>query len=120
VSPRFLVDEDMPRSMIRKLRAAGYEAEDVRDIGLRGHTDEEVFAYAQAGSMTLISADMGFSNPWRFPAHSHAGIILLRLPNEMSSDGLSDALIGALASLADVELRGALIIVEAKRLRIRR
>ena len=43
---RFLVDEDMPRSTAVILRQAGYQAEDVRDVGLRGHTDEEIFAYA--------------------------------------------------------------------------
>lgn len=29
----FLIDEDMPRSTALMLRQAGYEAEDVRDVG---------------------------------------------------------------------------------------
>lgn len=33
----FLTDEDMPRPTAPTLRQAGYEAEDVRDIGLGGH-----------------------------------------------------------------------------------
>jgi hypothetical protein len=63
---------------------------------------------------------MGFTNPWRFPVRSHAGIILLRLPNEMAPDSLNRALIDALTSLAGMDLQGVMIIVEAKRLRIRR
>ena len=43
---RFLVDEDLPRSLAGELRAAGVDAADVRDVGLRGRTDEEVLAYA--------------------------------------------------------------------------
>jgi len=40
MSWRFLVDEDMPRSTARTLREAGYVADDARDVGLRGRTDE--------------------------------------------------------------------------------
>lgn len=35
----FLVDEDLPRSLARLLRAESLDAEDVRDVGLRGKTD---------------------------------------------------------------------------------
>jgi len=43
---KFLIDEDMPRSTARVLNEKNYEAVDVRDCGLRGKSDEEVFAYA--------------------------------------------------------------------------
>lgn len=43
----FLVDEDMPQSTVPALRAGGYAAEDVRDVGLRSQPDSAVFAYAQ-------------------------------------------------------------------------
>ena len=36
----FLVDEDLPRSLAPPLRAVGLLAQDVRDIGLRGSTDD--------------------------------------------------------------------------------
>jgi len=73
---RFLVDEDMPRSTAPMLRQEGYEAEDVRDVGLRGHSDQEVFDYAQEQGATLITADKGFCNILRFPPGSHAGIVV--------------------------------------------
>ncbi|WP_334111040.1 DUF5615 family PIN-like protein [Thermodesulfitimonas autotrophica] len=38
---RFLVDEDLPRSTAKALSAAGDEALDVRDVGLRGAKDRE-------------------------------------------------------------------------------
>lgn len=40
--PRFLVDECLPRSVTRSLLAAGYDAVDVRDIGLRGESDAAI------------------------------------------------------------------------------
>ena len=55
--PAFLVDEDVPRSTAPALRQAGYLAEDVRDVGLRGHPDQDIFAYAQAHGQILVTAD---------------------------------------------------------------
>jgi len=39
---RYLVDEDLPRSLARRLGEAGVDAVDVRDVGLRGASDEQV------------------------------------------------------------------------------
>jgi predicted nuclease of predicted toxin-antitoxin system len=44
VELRFLTDEDVPRSTARVLRDAGFDVVDVRDVGLRGKSDQEVFA----------------------------------------------------------------------------
>ena len=47
MSLRFITDEDVPRSTARVLRDAGFDAVDVRDVGLRGKSDAEIFAYAR-------------------------------------------------------------------------
>ena len=44
----FLVDENLPRSLVPALRRAGFDAEDVRDRGLGGRDDVEVLAYAMS------------------------------------------------------------------------
>jgi uncharacterized protein (DUF433 family) len=44
ITLRFLTDEDVPRSTARALRDAGFDAVDVRDVGLRGKSDALVFA----------------------------------------------------------------------------
>lgn len=41
--PKFLIDEDLPRSLARGLREHGLEAADVRDLGLRGAPDERIW-----------------------------------------------------------------------------
>lgn len=64
---KFLVDEDMARSTAVALRQAGHEAEDVRDAGLRGRSDQEVFDRAQAQGAILVTADKDFANILRFP-----------------------------------------------------
>lgn len=116
----FLIDEDLPRTTAAALRQAGHTAIDGRDVGLRGHGDDDVFAYAQAHGLTLVTADMGFANILRFPLGTHAGIVVLRVPNEVSTDQLNRLLVSALAGLGTEDLRGALVIVEVGRTRIRR
>ena len=64
---RFLVDENLPRELAVQLQAAGYVAEHVVDVGLRGHSDAEVYAYAQAEGATLITLDTGFGNLLQYP-----------------------------------------------------
>lgn len=46
---RFSVDEDIPRSTAPMLRQEGYEAEDVRDVGLRGHSDRSLTTLKNRG-----------------------------------------------------------------------
>jgi predicted nuclease of predicted toxin-antitoxin system len=111
---RFLVDEDLPR-----VAEAGHAAEDVRDIGLRGHSDNEVFAYAQAHGQIVISADKGFTNTLRFPLGSHAGIVVVRVPDELPTARMHQELLSGLASLTGKTLTGALVIVEIGRVRVR-
>ncbi len=117
---RFLVDEDMPRSTAEALRQTGHIAEDVRDVGLRGHSDQEVFDYAQAQGAILVTSDKDFSNVLRFPPGTHAGIIIVRVPDELPTSKVNQEMLNALRGLADEELEGLLIVVEVGRVRIRR
>jgi predicted nuclease of predicted toxin-antitoxin system len=117
---RFLVDEDLPRSLARLLRTEGLDVEDVRDVGLRGKTDSEVLEYAIAQERTLLTADLGFANLLTIPLGSHQGILVARFPNEVPVTRLNAGVLGAIRTLSDDELRGSLVIVEPSRIRLRR
>ena len=110
----------MPRSTARALRDAGHVADDVRDVGLRGYPDEAVFARAQEAEAVLVTADLGFANTLRFPLGTHAGVLVGRLPNELPIRTVNDEILRALHDLDGASLRGALVIVEVGRTRIRR
>jgi predicted nuclease of predicted toxin-antitoxin system len=119
----FLVDESMPRSTALVLRQAGYPTEDARDVGLRGHNghnDEDVYRYAQAQRLTIITADKDFANALRFPPGTHQGIIVVRIPDEQPTQAVLDELRRTLTELEGGELAGLLVIVERGRTRIRR
>jgi len=49
----FLIDEDLPRSLKSELIKRGYNAIDVRDVGLRGQSDDKIYKYAQKNRMIL-------------------------------------------------------------------
>jgi len=79
----FVVDEDLPRSLSRELRALSLNAVDVREIGLRGKTDHEIIEYCRQNSAILITADLDFARFFRFSIMRHAGTIILRYPSEL-------------------------------------
>ena len=55
--PKFVIDEDMPRSTAEFLRKHSYEALDIRDYGLRGSNDDVIYQFAQENESTLITGD---------------------------------------------------------------
>jgi len=117
---RFLIDEDIPRSTTAVLREAGHSVEDVRDVGMRGCSDQEVFQYAQSRGAALLTADKGFSSIVRFPLGTHAGIVVVRVPDELPTQTINHEVLRALKDLEGEDLAGLLMIVEVGRTRLRR
>jgi predicted nuclease of predicted toxin-antitoxin system len=117
---KFLIDEDMPRSTTAALREAGHSVEDVRDVGLRGRSDQEVFQYAQSQGAALLTADKGFCSIVRFPLGTHAGILVVRVPDELPTQTINHEVLRALKDLEGEDLAGLLMIVEVGRTRLRR
>ncbi len=117
---QFLVDEDMPRSTARVMRQAGYQAEDVRDIGLAGHGDPEVFQAAQQRGAVLVSRDLGFTNVLKFPPGNHAGILVIRIRSDVPPPRVNQEILRVLTELSPDSLQGLLVIIELGRTRVRR
>ncbi len=61
----FLVDANMPRSSIEVVRKRGYTAEDVREIGLRGATDDEIIAHAAEEGQIVVTCETDFGQVLR-------------------------------------------------------
>ena len=114
----FLVDENASRSLVTDLRTAGYVADHIVAVGLRGQDDAIVFAYAQAHGAVLITGDLDFANITRYRP-PHAGIMVLRIPDTASTMVLSREVLNALSALRGQSLKDSLIIVEPGRVRRR-
>ena len=62
----------MPRPTADLLRSLNIDAFDVREIGLKGATDQELFKYAQKKGMIIISRDKEFSSIVKYPLGTHS------------------------------------------------
>ena len=89
---RFLIDEDLPRSLAGALRAVGFDAVDVRDIGLRSADDTFVFVHAVEERRCRLSG-------------APATVIA--------------AVIGAMRYVDEAQIRGGLMVIEPARVRLR-
>lgn len=116
---RFLVDENLPRSLAPDMRSAGYVAQHVYDVGMQGAKDPVVYAYAQAQRMAIITGDKDFSNIRVYPP-PHAGLIIVEVPDTMLPDTRKRIILRQLATLQGQTLENALVIIEAGRVRVRR
>jgi predicted nuclease of predicted toxin-antitoxin system len=117
---RFIVDEDLPRSMCALLREYGHVALDVRDIGFRGAKDSEIASYAQREGLCILTGDFDFSDVRNYPPGEYAGLVILKLPRTATASTILQLLEGVLRQEDLVaELSGKLAIVEAGRVRIR-
>ena len=68
----------------------------------------------------MISGDLGFSNLLHFPLGSHPGILVARIPNEVSTSAVCDLVLKALQDFSGEDIRGWLIILEPDRIRLGR
>ena len=116
---KFLIDEDLPRSTGRILSEKGFHVVDVRDIGLRGATDEDIFQKAIQIKATIITADVGFANMAYLSHISHYGLILLRVPNEYSVADTNNLLVQAIFSLSENDINQNIIAIKTDKIRIR-
>ena len=118
---RFLVDEDLPRSIGNLLRQYGYEAVDVRDVGLQGAKDAEVAAYAQNQGLCLVTGDYGSSDVRNYPPSEYSRLVVLHIPGKATASLILNLVEGLLKQDKLIsQLPGRLAIVEFGRVRMRR
>ena len=117
---RFVLDEDVPRSLAVALRQAGHDASRVQEVGLKGASDREVFDFARSQQAALITADVDLADARVLQGETHHGLILLRMPPEMSASAVTVEATRLLERIAEEDLVGSLLVLEPGRVRIRR
>ena len=116
---RLKIDENLPSEIADFLNALGYDAATVVQQGWQGTADDELWRYIQIEERWLVTADKEFADLRRYPPGSHAGVLLLRAPEESLNRYLELAQT-ALERLNLAELAGAVVVVSPRRIRIRR
>lgn len=75
--PSFLIDASVPREANVVVAASGHISTDVRDIGLRHASDDQIAAYAKARQLCIITRDFDFTDVRVYPPLDYCGIVVL-------------------------------------------
>jgi predicted nuclease of predicted toxin-antitoxin system len=117
VRPRFLADESCDQSIVRRLRAAGFDVESVSEQQARS-VDGELIARAHGEARVLITEDKDFGWLVYVSHRASAGVILVRYPGQHRASLAGDVL-NAIESRVD-ELAGSFLVLSPGQIRVGR
>ena len=108
---RFLLDENVPKSVYRFLRDIGYYVEYVP----KSSTDNEVIRIAREKDLILLTRDSDFADEIAYPPGSHPGIIVLKI-----HPSLPKIIVDKLAEVLqyNLEINGKIIVIYNDRVEI--
>ena len=115
---RLKLDENLGERGRAALEASGHDVSTVRFQGLEGPEDGPLIEICSAEQRCLVTLDLDFSNPLRYPPAGYAGIVVLRVPNRASKAALDQLLATLCGALERERPVGRLWIVEPGRIRI--
>jgi hypothetical protein len=113
----FKLDENLDPRIGLVFAEGGHDVETAVSEGMSGSSDDELYNVCCRERRTLITLDLDFANPLRFPPEGTAGIIVLR-PPVPSLPLIRTTIGGALAHIKSGQVDGRLWIVEPGRIRV--
>ncbi|MGE5340842.1 MAG: DUF5615 family PIN-like protein [Candidatus Omnitrophota bacterium] len=117
---KFKLDEHFGTRLQKIFLNAGYDTETVRDEGLQGTTDRNLFKVCVKESRCLITLDLDFSDIITFPPFNSPGIVILRPRKRISIEELEILALQFLSFIDKNSVENQLWIVERDRIRIRK
>src|SRR6478609_3072059 len=111
---RLKLDENLGSRDAEWLRSENHDVDTVADEQLAGAPDDQVHAAAAAAQRSLVTLDLDFSDPLRFPPSETAGTIVLR-PHVPSFPLIRLLLAEAIAFAGKESPEGKIWIVEPGR-----
>lgn len=116
---RFLVDNALSPRVASALRTAGHDAVHVGALGLAGADDESVFRTARESRRVLVSADTDFGTILALHGASTPSLVLFRHGAEYQPKRQIKRILDALPDVGDDLARGAVVVIEPSRMRVR-
>ena len=105
--------------MAAGLRAAGHDAVHVVDYHMHAATDDAIFDRAAAESRVIVSADTDFGTILSIREATTPSVILFRGASPKRADDQVAFILANLAAIAAPLRRGAIVVLERNRLRLR-
>ena len=116
---QFKLDENLDGRLATLLTERGHEADSVVAEGLSGASDERLYGKCAEDHRVLVTLDLDFADPLRFPPAGQAGTMVLR-PGRNTLALIRQTLTAVLPALEQDRIEGALWIVEPTRIRVYR
>ncbi len=114
---KFKLDENVDTRLIPLVQRGGHDVDTVRGEGLAGADDHAIYDACVREGRILVTLDLDFSNPIRFPPGPTEGIIIVRPPRPILPQ-VEATLVSTLPELKKRSLRGKLWIIEPGRIRL--
>jgi len=116
---KFLVDNALSPVMAEGLRKAGHDAVHVRDYSLQESEDEVIFDRAAREERVIVSADTDFGTLLALRREKTPSVILLWQMVPRRPESQVSFLLSNLNEIAESLERGAVVVIEETRLRVR-
>lgn len=117
---KFLIDVCLPTTLAELLNNVGHDAVDARHIGLQRASDPTIMRRALDEDRILVSADTDFGTLLARSGDDAPSVILIRRGQGRRAEALATSLASTVDRVADDLSRGAVVVIEDERIRIRR
>jgi predicted nuclease of predicted toxin-antitoxin system len=113
------LDENIPVALCAFLQHKGHDVDTVRDEGLFGRDDSEVWAAARREGRMLVTRDIGLAGSIASSSDAHPGLMLLRLrdPGRLA---LRQRLIDVIETGMVAQWTNAVVVVTERKARVRK
>jgi predicted nuclease of predicted toxin-antitoxin system len=115
---KFKLDENFGTRTQRVFRGAGHDVQTVRDEGLEGSSDQNLYDVCRFEQRCLVTLDLDFADTIRFQPVQGPGIAVIRLPKNPSLPLLEQLVRQFLEMLTKMSISGRLWVVEIGRIRV--
>ena len=116
---KLFANENLFEPIIDYLRSLGHDVLSIRDSGLSGISDDEVYQRACKEKLVIITMDKDFTRMFRFPPAKCGGIIVVKIYKRTVDETLS-IFRNFFDHIQEKDIHRNLIIITPEGVRIRR
>lgn len=116
---KWLIDNALSPELSATLQNAGHDAAHVRDYGLQAAADATIFARAEQEDRVIVSADTDFATLLAQRSQSKPSVVLFRGATPRRAADQAALLLANLVNIEEDLLKGAVVVIEPGRLRVR-